>query len=114
MGRFSGMNVIRPNLKRTETTLTFTAVQPSDGDYLMVAFVCLVSIPLAWYTTKHLHYAIASVIFYWVLAYSLIDDTFITVIDKNGLVEVKKYKTGRIKWIRAAQADELINVRQVH
>ncbi|KAJ3350416.1 hypothetical protein HDU91_006249 [Kappamyces sp. JEL0680] len=111
MSFFKGMRQIQPNLKKDAKKLSFTAVQPSRGDWLMVGILCVCSVPLAWYTTKHLHYALACTLFYWILAYSLIDDTFETVIDKEkNVVEITKTKTGRMKWKRVAIADELINV----
>jgi hypothetical protein len=79
----NSLGKINPKLLKTKSILSFIAVEPSFGDWAMVSLICLCAIPLAWYTTKHLHYAIASCLFYWLLAYTLIDDKFETVIDQG-------------------------------
>jgi hypothetical protein len=78
-----------PNLVKTKTSLVFTAVEPTVGNWLLVALICFASIPLSWYTTRELNLSIISIIFYWTLAYTMIDDKFVTSIDKEkNLVKV--------------------------
>lgn len=102
---------ISPNLQKTANTLTFTAVEPTTGDWSLVFAISIASLPLAWYTTKELPYAILSTMFYWGLAYTMIDDKFVTTIDKKrNVVQVTKSKIGKTKWVRESVADELINV----
>ncbi len=106
-----GVRKIDTNLKKTKDVLSFNAVKPGVGDWIFVGIIAVGAIPLAWYTVKSVHYTIALIFFYWVLAYSLIDDTFETIIDKKeNSVKVTKWKTGRIKYVRVSPADELINV----
>lgn len=108
----SQLRSVDPEIVISEDRMTFTVVKPNSGDWLMVALIVVISIPLAWYTTKNWHYALLSALFYWGMAYTLIDDTFKTVVDKtNNLISVSKSKFGRVKWVRASAADELIDVR---
>lgn len=107
-------SVIEPGLKVTDDKLVFSCVKPTFGDYLIVFVINSLAIPLSWYTTKDYFYAALSLMFYWILSYSLIDDEFSTEIDlKGNEIRIQKCKTGRVKWIRVSQADELINAEVV-
>jgi hypothetical protein len=102
---------IDPKIAKTKTRMEFVVVEPQMGDYIMIGTICMASIPLSWYTTPNLSYFFVCLGFYWILAYSLLEDRYVTVLDtEQNTVEVTKTKLGKIEWIRASPADELINV----
>lgn len=105
------MKNIRPRITESEKRLEIVLLEPLYGDWVMIFIIVVGSIPLSWYTTPNLLYFTICQIFYWGLAYTMIDDTFETVIDLDkNRVEVIKSKFGRIDSIKTSPADELINV----
>ncbi|KAJ3257584.1 hypothetical protein HK103_004493 [Boothiomyces macroporosus] len=115
MNFLADLKKINPKLKKTDNTLQFVTIEPTTGDWIMVTFIILAGIPLSWYTTYSMHYYYVVLSVYFLLAYSLVDDKFETIIDKekNSIV-VTKTKLGRKKWERASVADELIQAEVVH
>lgn len=115
MNFLADLKKINPKLKKTDNTLQFVTIEPTTGDWIMVTFIILAGIPLSWYTTYSMHYYYVVLSVYFLLAYSLVDDKFETIIDKekNSIV-VTKTKLGRKKWERASVADELIQVTTVN
>ncbi len=98
-------------MKKTKNRMEFIVVEPQLGDYIMVGFVLLVSVPLSYYTTPNSTYFLVCLAFYWILAYSLLEDKYVTIIDKEtNEVHITKTKMGNIKWIRVSPTDELVNV----
>jgi hypothetical protein len=102
---------LNPKLQQTKEKMEFIVVEPQMGDYIMIGALMVGSIPVAWYTTPNTTYFFVCLVFYWILAFSLWEDTYVTVLDKKeNSVQITKSKFGRIEWIRAAPVDELVNV----
>jgi hypothetical protein len=111
---FEKFRTIDPKVKKTKDRMEFIVVEPQMGDYIMIGTICTLSVPLSYYTTPNISYFFVCLFFYWILAYSLLEDRYVTVIDKKeNTVEITKSKMGKIEWIRASAADELINVIKV-
>jgi hypothetical protein len=103
---------IKPRVvTQTKNRIEIVLIEPQRADWIYISTIVIISFPLAWYTTPDWKYFAVCLVFYWLLAYSLVEDTFVTVIDigKNS-VEVTQSKLGFTKMIRASNCDELINV----
>jgi hypothetical protein len=102
---------LNPKLQQSKDKMEFIVVEPQMGDYIMIGALMVGSIPVAWFTTPKMTYFLVCLVFYWILAFSLWEDTYVTVLDKKeNSVQITKSKFGRVEWIRAAPADELVNV----
>ncbi|KAJ3275285.1 hypothetical protein HDV01_001012 [Terramyces sp. JEL0728] len=83
MNFLSDLKKINPKLQKTTNTLRFVTIEPTAGDWIMVCFIIAAGIPLSWYTTYSVHYYFVVLSVYFLLAYSLVDDKFETIIDKK-------------------------------
>ncbi|KAH6575396.1 hypothetical protein BASA62_001916 [Batrachochytrium salamandrivorans] len=83
-----------------EDRLTICVMEPHIGDWVLAASLCIVGLPLTYYTTTTPMYFGASFLFFIVMANSLIDDTYEVVLDKvKNEAAVTKMRFGRTEWI---------------
>ena len=107
----ANLRTIKPTVKETVDGLEVIVVQPQLGDWIIVSSLLIISIPLAWVTTKDWLYFAICMMFYIGCAYTVLEDTFVVLFDsKSNQVSVKKSKLGWVHWIRVSNLDELVNI----
>ncbi|KAJ3103756.1 hypothetical protein HDU97_009852 [Phlyctochytrium planicorne] len=106
---------ISPVINKNGDLLTITLVQPNTADYAVAAIVFTAGTVFLSVTYAELWVRVLTVLSFALIAYQMIDDTFVTEIDRRkgnekgaNRASVTKSKLGRISWKRVALSEELI------
>ncbi|KAJ3167259.1 hypothetical protein HDU87_001707 [Geranomyces variabilis] len=105
---------IHPRISTTATRLEICPVEAGAGDWAMMAIILIFGLAMTIYTTSDWNYRIFGGGLYVYLAWSLVVDTVVTIIDKTAKeVRVTKSTLGFKQWVRVAPTDELVAVHTV-
>ncbi|KAI8854739.1 hypothetical protein BC829DRAFT_486068 [Chytridium lagenaria] len=107
---------ISPHIHKNNDHLTITLIEPTMADYTVATIVFIVGTVFLSVTYAEIWVRILTVLSFALISYQMIDDTFVTEIDRrkpgsgvgSNRVAVIKKKLGRISWMRVASADELV------